>query len=347
MTLNEYTGDDMDKSLDDFVKKFGLEKYRPPVTEIFLSTSQRNAIKNGIRQYNEISRCMFGVGFSPRTWLLELEGLGYSILGERKFPYIDDPPGKAFYDEHNGLRFRLLRRFWRFNPGVWDDGSEDDKEILKKREWSLTNVNFRGEWKEERFKGNYYYYNITYDASEEKEYCLYKHINKTNGKVYVGITKDICARWYGNGKAYRGCKVFYAAIQKYGWDNFEHVIIKDGLTKNEAEIAEIELIEKLDSTNPQKGYNLTKGGAGGVGYPISIETRHQTVWYRLRKKYNLQSEDGLILDNRQFMTWFLWGFYDTRVADYYEIVTKDFSLFKRLRIEQAKLDKERTENDTL
>ena len=87
-------------------------------------------------------------------------------------------------------------------------------------------------------------------------YTVYQHKNKINGKVYIGITsRKPEERWGSNGINYKSSPHFYAAIQKYGWDNFEHIIIKDHLTAEQASLLEKELIQQYDSLNPNKGYN--------------------------------------------------------------------------------------------
>ena len=107
-------------------------------------------------------------------------------------------------------------------------------------------------------------------------YTVYSHINKINGKVYIGITKQKPERRFGNnGCNYKKCPLFYRAIQKYGWDNFEHNILYKGLSKEEAVYKEQELIEKYNSNNVNYGYNLTKGGDGLNGYIASEETRQK------------------------------------------------------------------------
>lgn len=91
-------------------------------------------------------------------------------------------------------------------------------------------------------------------------YTVYRHITPS-GKSYIGITsRDITKRANYNGTGYKGCPLFYSAIVKYGWDNIDHQIIATGLTKEEAEAKEIELISLYGTTDPSKGYNLDNGG---------------------------------------------------------------------------------------
>lgn len=99
---------------------------------------------------------------------------------------------------------------------------------------------------------------------QERTYCVYKHINKLNGKIYIGITSQQPEKRWKNGRGYEGNEHFYNAIQKYGWDDgFIHEIIASGLTKESACAIEIELIQACDSTNPNNGYNFSIGGDCG------------------------------------------------------------------------------------
>lgn len=97
---------------------------------------------------------------------------------------------------------------------------------------------------------------------EERNYKVYIHRNKINNKVYIGITSMKPEhRWESNGKGYKNNIYFARSIQKYGWENFEHIILYEGLTKKQAEEKEIELISFYDSTNRDKGYNISPGGS--------------------------------------------------------------------------------------
>lgn len=106
-------------------------------------------------------------------------------------------------------------------------------------------------------------------------YCVYIHINKINGKVYIGQTKNgenPEIRWGVNGVHYKANEHFYSAIQKYGWDNFTHEIIASNLTQDEANHFEELLIREFDSTNPKSGYNIA---LGGNNCPHSEETKRK------------------------------------------------------------------------
>lgn len=120
------------------------------------------------------------------------------------------------------------------------------------------------------------------------DYCIYIHTNQINGKVYIGQTKNIENRWMNQGEKYKYSPRFWSAIQCYGWDNFSHEILKDNLSKEEADKQEIYYINKYDSTNLDKGYNLTKGGTGGDTHVAWLEERklayHETCEKELQRR---------------------------------------------------------------
>ena len=92
---------------------------------------------------------------------------------------------------------------------------------------------------------------------------IYVHKNKYNNKIYIGQTKTSCEQRWQNGNGYKPCVYFWKAIQKYGWDNFEHIILFENLSKEMANIIEQELIEKYQCRNPKYGYNIRIGGSHG------------------------------------------------------------------------------------
>lgn len=100
--------------------------------------------------------------------------------------------------------------------------------------------------------------------TKEKTYYIYKHTNPFNQKCYIGKT---ClkpnTRWGFKGSGYKNQPKFYEDIVKYGWENFTHEILCDGLTNEEAQIKEIEMIHKYNSLDPEHGYNTNCGDVSG------------------------------------------------------------------------------------
>lgn len=94
---------------------------------------------------------------------------------------------------------------------------------------------------------------------EDKAWKVYKYTLKNDGRFYIGQTCDTLEERAGsNGHRYKGCRKFYYAIQKYGWENFIPEIIADNLTLKEANELENKLIVELDAMN--NGFNLCEGG---------------------------------------------------------------------------------------
>lgn len=104
-----------------------------------------------------------------------------------------------------------------------------------------------------------------------RSFTVYQHINKINGKRYIGITCNTTSKRWKKGNGYNKQPKFYGAIQKYGWDGFEHIIVKDNLPEQCAKSMEKVLIKLYDTI--VNGYNITEGGDGSVGVKRSEETR--------------------------------------------------------------------------
>lgn len=104
-------------------------------------------------------------------------------------------------------------------------------------------------------------------------YIVYCYWQPQADKMYVGIssTGRIKTRARGKYRGYKECRHLYAAIEKYGWDSFVKDVLQSGLTKEEAEEWERYYIKKWDLTNPEKGYNIQRGGIGAGG--LSVEGR--------------------------------------------------------------------------
>ena len=111
---------------------------------------------------------------------------------------------------------------------------------------------------------------------KEKIYKIYVHISPSD-KLYFGQTKQEPERRWRGGSAYKSCPAFWNAIQKYGWENFEHIILFDNLTQEMADIIEEELIKKYNSRVPN-GYNIETGGGGHPGFPGELNPNYGNRW---------------------------------------------------------------------
>lgn len=95
------------------------------------------------------------------------------------------------------------------------------------------------------------------------EYCVYKHTNVNNGKVYIGLTnKDPEERWGIDGKGYSK-QYFGIVIKNEGWHNFTHEVCYNNLSLDEAVWLEQQLIYDYNANDPECGYNKTDGGEFG------------------------------------------------------------------------------------
>ena len=123
----------------------------------------------------------------------------------------------------------------------------------------------------------------------EDNWKVYVHINKINGKRYFGITsrEDPNVRWR-DGKGYHENSHITAAVKKYGWENFEHIIVLDGLSEEDAKDMECKLIAEYHTQDSRYGYNMTAGGDGTKGCYPSEETRKKLSVARMRE--NLSEE---------------------------------------------------------
>ena len=125
-----------------------------------------------------------------------------------------------------------------------------------------------------------------------KEYCIYLHRNKINGKVYIGQTCQNPEKRWNYGHGYKNCPRFYSAIVSYGWNNFEHIILENNLTSDEANEKEQYYIKKYNSQNPDLGYNLTEGGSSLSEYWKTPE--HRELQSQNKKLYFKEHPDKKI-----------------------------------------------------
>lgn len=97
-------------------------------------------------------------------------------------------------------------------------------------------------------------------------FSIYLITNTITHKKYIGYTNNVERRWANhksNGQSGKGgCSRLYAAIKKYGLDNFVFTVIHSNI-QSRAEAKELEIKYILEHSSFIDGYNGTPGGTGG------------------------------------------------------------------------------------
>ena len=142
-----------------------------------------------------------------------------------------------------------------------------------------------------------------------------------DGKKYVGATHQNPDTRFKRGLGYR-YQFFYQAVLKFGWENISHQLYEVD-TEEEMHYLEKYLISYYDTTNPKKGYNISKGDVTqdhGYDHPEygksdksprdkEIRRKYRTSekgkdHHRLGSKKYYHSEKGKESRRRAFQRWY-------------------------------------------
>jgi hypothetical protein len=102
--------------------------------------------------------------------------------------------------------------------------------------------------------------------TSQKIWTLYCHTHVESGRRYIGLTfQTMEKRWkkhiYAAFRFSKGGRWHFPnAIRKYGPNAFSHEVLAQSWTLEGANATEEELILQYETRNPEKGFNLAKGG---------------------------------------------------------------------------------------
>ena len=136
----------------------------------------------------------------------------------------------------------------------------------------------------------------------ENNYSVYQHVTP-DGMYYFGQTQNVKKRWSNNGAGYKGTAL-YPYIEKFGWDNIQHIVLFRDQTKENALWIENFLIE----TAREDGVCINKNRSGNVSkeedYYRDYEQKrsekrrgYQREYYR---EYREKNRDKLIQYQREY-----------------------------------------------
>lgn len=129
-------------------------------------------------------------------------------------------------------------------------------------------------------------------------YKVYIH-KFPNGKAYIGITRQEPKIRWGGGNGYVRNEYMYRAIKKYGWENIEHIVLFDGLSKNDACEVEKELIKKHKTNNKNFGYNIESGGQCSS---LAESTKQKLREAHTGKRASKETKDKMSASRKRFLS---------------------------------------------
>lgn len=121
-------------------------------------------------------------------------------------------------------------------------------------------------------------------TSDELSTCkniVYMIVNKINNKYYIGISSTSFYRRYSVGLEKHHNSHLRRAIEKYGVENFD-IILLEKEVENEEQLIKLEIgyIKKYQTVNPKYGYNKSYGGDGQLGVKFTEETKRKiSEWH--------------------------------------------------------------------
>lgn len=135
-------------------------------------------------------------------------------------------------------------------------------------------------------------------------YSIYKATNIINGKSYIGFDSCWPTRQQDHQRNYTiKNSNFYAAIRKYGWENFEWTVLYQSADKKHTHKSmEEHFIREYNAhCDNGFGYNMSYGGDGGNRSTLTKQTmRHNAMNRSETHKANLkgQFEKGCVPWNK-------------------------------------------------
>lgn len=111
----------------------------------------------------------------------------------------------------------------------------------------------------------------------DKKYVVYQHVTPDN-MYYFGATQNVERRWSRNGAEYKGTGL-QPYIEKYGWDNIQHIVLFENQTRENALWIENFLIE----TAREDGVCINKQRSGLVSKEEGYNQDRNQKYYEQNK----------------------------------------------------------------
>ena len=132
----------------------------------------------------------------------------------------------------------------------------------------------------------------------KNNYSVYQHVTP-DGMYYFGQTNNIKRRWKNNGAGYKGTAL-QPYIEKFGWDNIQHIVLFKDQTKENALFIENFLIE----TAQEDGVCINKNRSGLVSKEEGYRQEYDKHYYKKNKEqkqqYYQKNKEQILEQRREY-----------------------------------------------
>lgn len=139
-------------------------------------------------------------------------------------------------------------------------------------------------------------YSVASIRSFPKLAGIYKFVNKRNGKIYIGESKNMKGRMNHYTSHTQESRPMIKAFKKYGFDGFDYYVVESfplGTPKKILLDREEFWISFYRSLNNKIGYNMCPRGTDGTGRVHSKSTRLKIRQFRLGRKHSPETRKRL------------------------------------------------------
>ena len=132
----------------------------------------------------------------------------------------------------------------------------------------------------------------------KNNYSVYQHVTP-DGMYYFGQTQNVEKRWSNKGSLYKGTAL-QPYIEKFGWDNIQHIVLFKDQTRENA----LWIEDFLITTAQEDGVCINKQRSGLVSKEEGYKQRQSKQYYEENKdkikQYREQNKEQIREQKKQY-----------------------------------------------
>ena len=171
----------------------------------------------------------------------------------------------------------------------------------------------------------------------ENNFSVYQHVTP-NKMYYFGTTQNVERRWSNNGAEYKGTAL-QPYIEKFGWDNIQHIVLFRDQTRENALWIEDFLIE----TAREDGVCINKQRSGLISKEDGYNKNQSKQYYETNKQQILEQKQQYYEQNKDKRLEYQQEYYEQnkdKFKEYYEQNKDKIREYKRQYYQRKKQEKQ-------